>query len=231
MNRAWEHFFISCVCSGGCDFVVKFYLSSFRLGSKQERLKELAPNNNARTAYISNALDFSDEPSRRKSDEEYDMNSLRKAGLQPELLDLREFFGKEEQLRKEIAKFGVIWVSGGSVFVLLQAMRLSGLDTIIKDMFVQRRAILYGGYSAGVCVLARSLSGIELMDDPALKPYGNYETIWEGLGILDYLLVPHYKSDHPESKAAEKVVEYMIDNKLPFKTLRDGEVIIIDRSA
>jgi dipeptidase E len=52
--------------------------------------------------------------------------------------------------------------------------------------------------------------------------------IWEGLGIIDYVIVPHYKSDHPESEIMEEVVEYLIENKIPYKTLRDGEVIIVE---
>lgn len=74
-----------------------------------------------------------------------------------------------------------------------------------------------------------TLRGIHLVDDPNQKPYGEqYQTIWEGLGILDYVIVPHYKSDHPESNDVDKVVEYLIASKTPYKTIRDGEVIIIE---
>jgi dipeptidase E len=207
---------------------LKFYLSSYRLGNKKERLKDLAPADNKKTAYISNAIDFSTDLERRKKNENFDIESLRKAGLEAENLDLRKFFGEREKLKGELERFGCIWVSGGSVFVLRQAMKMSCFDEIIvKDM--RTREVLYGGYSAGVCVLARNLKGIELMDNPSFKPYGDSETIWEGLGILDYLVVPHYRSDHPEAQAAERMVEYMKEHNLPFRALRDGEVIIIDK--
>ena len=118
---------------------------------------------------------------------------------------------------------------GGNTFVLRQAMKLSGFDAILKSM-LKKDNILYGGYSAGICVLAPTMRGLELVDHPEAKPYGKkYKTIWEGLGILNYLIVPHYKSDHPESKRMNKVVKYVIDNKMLFKTLRDGEVIIIEK--
>lgn len=48
------------------------------------------------------------------------------------------------------------------------------------------------------------------------------------MNILDYALVPHYKSEHPESEDVDKIIAYMIDSKIPFKALRDGEVIIIE---
>jgi len=35
-------------------------------------------------------------------------------------------------------------------------MKLSGLDEILKDL-LKKENILYGGYSAGVCVLAPTL--------------------------------------------------------------------------
>ena len=112
--------------------------------------------------------------------------------------------------------------------MLRQAMKLSGFDNILKNL-VKKNNILYGGYSAGVCVLAPTLKGMDIIDNPAVKPYGNQsEVIWDGLGILNYSIIPHYKSDHPESENAEKVVKYMIENKILFKALKDGEVIIIE---
>ena len=54
------------------------------------------------------------------------------------------------------------------------------------------------------------------------------EILWEGLGILDHIILPHYKSDHPESADIDKEVEFCKRNNIPFKTLRDGEVIIIE---
>ena len=207
---------------------MKFYLSSYKLGSKVIKLKELIPAENKKTAYISNALDFSDDPERRKKSEQSDIEQLEELGLKVETLDLRDYFNKQDEPDKKIVEFGVIWVRGGNLFVLRQAMRLSGFDDILKNM-VKKSNILYGGYSAGVCVLAPTLKGMDLVDDLNVKPYGNKsEIIWEGLGILNYSVIPHYKSDHPESKNAEKTVKYMIENKILFKALKDGEVIIIE---
>ena len=65
------------------------------------------------------------------------------------------------------------------------------------------------------------------MDDSVALPDGyKNQTIWEGIGLVNYSVAPHYHSDHPESEAINKVVEYFIDNKMVFKTLRDGDVII-----
>jgi dipeptidase E len=206
---------------------LKFYLSSYKLGRETEQLVRLLPENK-RTAYVSNAGDPFTDLERKRRWEESDIKDLSKLGLEVEHLDLREYFGQQDKLRTKISKFGVIWVSGGNLFVLRQAFKLSGFDEIVREL-AKRKDILYGGYSAGVCILAPTLRGIDIMDDLSAKPYGEqYETIWDGLGLVDYSIVPHYKSDNSESEAASKVVEFMVENKMPFKALRDGEVIIID---
>ncbi len=207
---------------------MKFYLSSYKIGNEIEKLKALIPVNNKKTAYISNALDFSSDVERRKQSEQSDIEQLKRFGLDVELLDLRNYFDKKSELMQRITDFGVIWVRGGNCFVLRQAMKLSGFDVVLKDL-IKKDDILYGGYSAGVCVLAPTLRGMELVDDPNVRPYESQkETIWDGVGILNYSVAPHYKSDHPESGKVDEAVEYMIKNKIPLKTLRDGEVIIIE---
>lgn len=206
---------------------MKFYLSSYRIGNEVKKLKKMIPKNR-KTALITNALDFSNDFKRRKQGEQENIKELTKIGLDVEILDLQDYFNRSQKLKKKLKEFGVIWVRGGNTFVLRQAMKLSGFDVILKNM-LKKDNILYGGYSAGICVLGPTLKGFELVDDTSAKPYGKkYKVIWDGLGILNYSIVPHYKSDHPESKKVNKVVKYMIDNKMLFKTLRDGEVIIIE---
>ena len=107
-------------------------------------------------------------------------------------------------------------------------MRASGFDKIILD-FLEGDAIAYGGFSAGPVMLTPSLHGVELGDDPKVIPAGyDPEVIWECLGLLPYHLVPHYKSDHPESAGADQLVQYYIDHHMLFKTLHDGEVIVVN---
>lgn len=205
---------------------MKFYLSSYKIGNDINKLKNLIPENK-KTAYISNALDFSNDIERRKQSEATDIDQLKSLGLDVEILDLREYFDKQIELEKKILEFGVIWVRGGNLFVLRQAMKISGFDNVLKNIL--KNNILYGGFSAGICILAPTLRGMDLIDDSTVKPYKNQqEIIWDGLDILDYSIIPHYHSDHPESESTNKTVEYMIENKLLFKALKDGEVIIIE---
>jgi dipeptidase E len=87
--------------------------------------------------------------------------------------------------------------------------------------------IVYGGFSAGAVVATPTLRGIDLMDKP-LQLADGYRpaVIWEGLHLVNFSIVPHYQSDHPEAPLADKVVEYLAANCLPFRTLQDGQVIV-----
>lgn len=204
---------------------MKFYISSYRLGNKTNEFKKMVPN--GKVGYISNALNFiNPDIERLEKHMREDTLSLEKLGIKVELIDLKKYFGKKEELESKIRDLGAVFVSGGNVFILRQAMKLSGFDEILKEL-KDDKDFLYSGYSAGGCVLSKSLRGYDLVDDPNQLPYPEQkETIWEGLGFIDYNLLPHYDSDHPESSLINKELEYCKLSNIPYKTLRDGEVII-----
>ena len=78
-------------------------------------------------------------------------------------------------------------------------------------------------------MLGKTLRPHAITDDATDFPYDQIkEQIWEGLGILDFVFEPHYKSDHPESAKTDEEIQYCIANSLPYKTLRDGEVLVIE---
>jgi dipeptidase E len=205
---------------------MKFYLSSYELGNETEKLKKLV--HKGKIGYIPNARDFTGaDPERREKRNKNDMQSLRELGLEVELVNLRDYFGKQSELKKKIEELGAIFISGGNVFVLRQAMKLSGLDETLKELRNDSN-FLYAGYSAAGCVLAVSLNGMEIVD-PLDTPYSEQkEILWDGLGLVDFRFMPHWDSNHPESADIEKEIEYCKENNIQYKTIRDGEVIIIE---
>lgn len=204
---------------------MKFYLSSYELGNETEKLKNLVSK--GKIGYIPNARDFtSADPERRAKRNDNNMGSLRALDLEVELVDLRNYFGKQDELKKKLAELGAIFISGGNVFVLRQAMKLSGLDEILKELL--NTDFLYAGYSAAGCVLAPDLKGMELVD-PLDVPYNEQkEIIWEGLGFVDFRFMPHWDSNHPESADIDKEIAYCKENNISYRAIRDGEVIIIE---
>lgn len=208
---------------------MKLYLSSFKIGNEAKKLIEMTEKGNKKVAFVNNALDFATDIERRRKSDQMDILGLEKLGFSVDILDLKLYFIEQKSLEEKLDDYDVIWVRGGNTFVLAQAMKLSGLDRIIKSYYKSKKDIVYGGYSAGICILTPTLKGIHLVDDPHIKPYGeHYETVWAGLGVLNYSLAPHYQSDHPESNDIDKAIDYMIQNKIPFKALKDGEVLIIE---
>ncbi len=209
--------------------IMKLYLSSYRIGKETHKLKELLKNRNKKVAYISNALDFTNNLEKKSENEEIDINLLKDNGFIIEKLDLREYFGREGELRSKIHEYGMLRVGWWNCFVLRKAMELSGLDNILIDFFRDKYDLVYWGYSAGICVLGPTLNGLEIVDDPARVPYDyTPKIIYDWLWILDFSIVPHYKSDHKESELVNGIVEYYISNKMLFKTLSDWEVLIIE---
>lgn len=207
---------------------MKYYLSSYKFGDKVEKLKTLLPPG-ANIGHINNSKDWiTTSPEIRNNQLKEEMEFLDNLGYNNEHLDLKNYFGKEDKLRDKIASLDGIWVCGGNAFVLRQAMKLSGFDNIFKEL-KNRENFFYGGYSAGVCILADSLKYIQFVDNPNHFPYNDItETIWEGLNLFNFGILPHYDSEHPESEEIGREVERCINNKWLFKTLRDGEVLIIE---
>jgi dipeptidase E len=160
---------------------MKLYLSSFELGDHPDRLTELF-DANKRIGYVPNACDYTHVDLEKKARRnETDMAALWAIGLQTEYLDLREYFGRPDELRARIGSLGGVFVRGGNTFILRQAMRLSGLDTILCDLRADADFV-YSGYSAGVCVLGPTLHALRIVDNPTDLPYPQIrEPIWEGL--------------------------------------------------
>jgi dipeptidase E len=204
---------------------MRLYLSSYGLGNKPDELLRLV-RSNSRVAVIMNAGDLDSEY--RKVSLEKQISSLEALGFKSEEIDLRKYFGKSDDLKKRLSGFGAIWIRGGNVFVLQRAVEQSGFNKVIVEM-LKNDQIVYAGYSAGAIITTPTLHGIELIDNPSEIPEGYKKDFsWEGMSLVSYSIAPHYQSDHPESKAIEKLVQYFEDKKMPYKKLRDGEVVVVE---
>lgn len=203
---------------------MKLYLSSYKLGNKTEELKKWIIENNNKICLIPNAKDSYPESYEKQASIQFDIKELTDLGFDVTLLSLRDYFGKQKELTQKLKEFNAFYVIGGNVFTLRQAMYLSGFDIFINSIKKESN-YLYIGYSAGICVLASDLHGLDFCDDPYINTY-NINTIWNGLGFFDYLLLPHYKSKHKETKSIDDCIQYCKINDIKYKTLKDGDVII-----
>ena len=206
---------------------MRLYLSSYRIGDRAGALLALL-GNGKRAAIIANALDNVSASARAiHRSEVYDPYAeFSSLGISAADLDLRDYFGAPERLAETLEGFDLVWAVGGNAFTLRRAMRQSGFDRLIVEK-LDRDDIVYGGFSAGAVVAAPTLRGMELMDDPAEQPAGYApDPVWDGLGLIDYAIVPHFRSRHPETAAAEQASRSFAARRTPFRALRDGEVIV-----
>lgn len=202
---------------------MRMYLSSFDLGNAPSELAGLALA--GRVALIMNALD--NRPEGRERWRVGQTRKLEALGLTVRDLDLRDFFGAPDRLREVLREHDMVWINGGNAFILRRAMKLSGMDTAIADLLA-RDEIVYARFSAAAVILSSALHGLEAVDDPHDVPDGYPVAIeWSGLGILPFAIVVHYQSDHAESAAVEKEIEYYNRSNIPYRTLRDGEAFIV----
>jgi dipeptidase E len=104
-------------------------------------------------------------------------------------------------------------------------MARSGADKILPEL-IRSEELVYAGYSAGPCVLAPSLRGLELCDDTAAV---GGEVIWDGLGVLDHAIVPHLDSPgHPETDLVAQVRAQYERDGTPYLAMRDGQVLVVE---
>jgi dipeptidase E len=196
---------------------MRLYLSSFRTGAHPDQIVTLA-DGGRRTALIPNALeglptDVRDTGLRR------DLEDLDAVGLDVTLTDLRD-----PAAVADLATYDIVWVRGGNVFVLRRVLADTGTDIVLLDL-LHRNAIVYGGYSAGACVLAPDLTGLALVDDPAAVA----DPIMTGLGLLDRPFVPHVRSPgHPETTACDAAATAYSAAGQPHWALHDGEVLLVN---
>jgi dipeptidase E len=202
------------------------YLSSYLWGNRPEMLFQML-GNNKHAALITNSADqFPQEGivERLKQDQAY----LAVNGISSERLDLRNYFDNNNALTNDIEKFGLVWVRGANVFVLRRAFAQSGFDDLLTRL-LKNDALVYGGYSAGACIMGSTLKGLDLVDDAEVSPNGyRPTTIWDGLNVLPYAIAPHFKSNHPESQLIDKTIDYFKSHDIPYKALHDGEAILIN---
>ncbi|MEU6343652.1 Type 1 glutamine amidotransferase-like domain-containing protein [Streptomyces sp. NPDC046977] len=176
-----------------------------------------------RAGIVLNALD--EYGGSRARDYARECRTFETFGYACEELDFRNYFSAPKELPKRLADLDLVWVLGGNAFVLARAMTQAGLRDALQEQ-LHRPEFTYGGYSAGACVAGPDLQGIDLIDDPTVLPDGYPPTTSpECLRLLPYRIVPHWRSNHPETEGAERAAAHLAESGLPHRCLRDGEAV------
>lgn len=215
---------------------MRLFLSSYRFGAHVDRFVALAGGPGP-IAVIANAADAW-PPRARESAVVSDLVPLRRLGFAPAEVDLRDFIGHPDRLASVLARFPAVWVRGGNTFVLRAQLARSGGDAVLTDL-IRRDAVMYAGYSAGACVTAPTLTGVECADDPGeVPPTCGVPARWDGLGLVDVAIVPHCApaangsadTTNPGDEAS-RMIEVCRAAGVRYEMLTDDQAIVVDAAA
>ena len=176
---------------------MRLYLASHNLGPYANELLKLV-GGGRRALFIENARDYYPDE-KRANDLREKLNMLSELGFEVEELNLRDYFSKPDKLRNFIDSYkpDLIYASGGNVFLLATAYRLSGFDKILREDLANDK-YTYGGFSAGtmtICKTIRIYGHDHIVPERVLEVYG-VNAVLDGVGLVDYQLIPH--ADVPE---------------------------------
>lgn len=125
----------------------------------------------------------------------------------------------QEVWQPRIEKADVIMVGGGNTSYLMGQIKKSGLADQLSELLETR---VYVGISAGSMVVAPKLKEKEmqrLYEEPVVDDDTN-----EGLGFVDFLVVPHMNSPH-FPRAAKLIDEVAKDIEIPLYAIDDQTAV------
>lgn len=131
----------------------------------------------------------------------------------------------EEEIRKAIDGADVILVAGGNTFYLMEKLKESGTDKVIKEFLA--KGGIYIGSSAGSIVCCPTIEGAEEFDDPRLAPeLDNFD----GMGVFKDVIIPH---THKEKyfERVKKATKKLESKGYKVHPLTDDDVLFFDGSS
>src|SRR5574344_1798554 len=147
------------------------------------------------------------------------LNELKKLGFVIDILDIAK--ATYNTILTTLKKNELIYVSGGNTFYLLQEMKRTKTDILIKEEINNGK--IYVGESAGAVILSPNISYIQGMDNrnkaKALQDY-------DALNVVPFYIVPHYKNLFFKDCTSEIQKKYQ--NNLDFIFIQNNEAVQIE---
>jgi len=125
--------------------------------------------------------------------------ALEKLGIKACVLDIS--VAESNEITAKLLNSDIIYIGGGNTFYLLQELKRSGADKLIKEQVLLGKA--YIGESAGAVVAAPCIDYIEDMDKRDAAP--NLKDC-SALGLVDFYTLPHMNS-FPFIRASRMIAE------------------------
>ncbi|MDE1970935.1 MAG: Type 1 glutamine amidotransferase-like domain-containing protein [Patescibacteria group bacterium] len=127
----------------------------------------------------------------------------------------------EDEVRKMLLGFDIVYVTGGNSFYLLKAIKESKFDFVIKELLEE--GVIYMGASAGSYIACPT---IEMAKWKHQDKYNHYKV--EDLHAMN--LVPFLVSVHYAPEFDEVLKKGIQNSNLPVKVLTDEQAVLIQGS-
>lgn len=125
----------------------------------------------------------------------------------------------EDDLRRDLSGYDLIFVSGGNTYYLLNEVKKTGFNLVVRELL--RKGVIYVGSSAGSVIMGPDLNHLVTVDHPeVVKELKSYES----LNLIKLRLLPHYGRDKYLARHA-KILKHWGSNVLP---LRDNQALIVN---
>lgn len=147
-----------------------------------------------------------------------DRRRLVRLGYEVQDIDVKK--ESPPSLETRLSGIGALFIAGGNIFYLMQQLRENHLtDVLVRYLRSDR---LYIGASAGAGICGPSLQPYMTLDDPKAAPR---LTTLDGLGVTDFVVLPHYG----KMKYLDKYHEVMKEHCAKYRMvpLRDDEALVV----
>lgn len=196
---------------------MKLYLASYTMVSMAKIIKHEG-NDFARKKAI--FIPTAGDPYDIKDFVEADRIALEKYGLDIVEMDIKN--KNVEEIRKAIVGADIVLVAGGDTFYLMEKLKESGADKVIKD-FIEKNGI-YIGSSAGSIVCCPTIEGAEEFDNPNLAKGLND---FDGMGVFKDVIIPHVQKEKYFERI-RRATERLESKGYKVYPLTDDDVLFFD---
>lgn len=162
---------------------MKLFLSSYRIPDLETFTTFVGKSaDQISIGLISNAKDYKTATARAEKMAEVN-----------EYFNERGFSTKEINLLADsfsvssLKKHNVLWLLGGNVYWLRDAIKKSGTREVITDAI--KSGVIYAGDSAGAIMAGSTLKHFHEPSDPPID-----QQQFDGLGLVHFTVVPHWQS-------------------------------------
>lgn len=126
----------------------------------------------------------------------------------------------KQEIVKKFNSVNVIFVSGGNCFYLLQQLKIKD---VLQELIEFANNKIYIGTSAGACITCPSIEYLEELDDKSQAPLLND---FKAMNLVDFYILPHYKSKEKYTKLADEIERQYKDYK--FIKLTNEQAVIVE---